>query len=232
VVPHGNWYLRGDISYNFAGRQESGYDYDSDSGDLFSFDYEDAIGISAGFGQYVTQNLRWDISLEHVLEASENGTNSVLFDGVDENLMAYVKVDGDEVIETSTSITNVMGNAYFDLGRFGAFTPYAGIGLGAANIRSSEKRTQICNPTPSIYCLIPPGETGEQATAVVVDEERDVWVLSYGFTAGAAVDITPNTKLDFAYHYLNIGDGPAIGGGNNTDGLRTHRVKFGLRWDL
>ena len=227
-----SWYLRGDISYNFNGRQESGYDYDSGSGDLFTFDYEDAIGISAGFGQYITDNLRWDITLEHVLEASEDGSNSVLFDGVDENLMAYVKVDGDEVIETSTSITNVMGNAYFDLGRFGAFTPYAGIGLGVANIRSSEKRTHICNPTPNIYCLIPPGGTGEQATEVVVDEERDVWVMSYGFTAGASVDIGPNTKLDFAYQYLNIGDGPKIGGESNVDGLTTHRIKAGLRWDL
>jgi opacity protein-like surface antigen len=228
------WYLRGDIGYNFGGKQKLGFDYNEVSGDLDSFEFENGIGYSVGFGKYINEYLRWDVNYEALMNSSTNSTTNVLFRGVDTTIPAYVDIAGTQEVEASQDIDTFMANAYADVGNFGRFTPYVGAGLGLARVDYSEKRTDTCSPGADVYCGDPAGGVGEEVTAISLDESQQKFVLAYSLTAGAAVEIAPKLKLDMSYQFLNIDDGSLLNGtaSEGFAGTSMHRARVGLRYDI
>ncbi len=75
------WYLRGDITYNLHGRQSTGTAVIGQIGESLDYEYNDAVGIRAGFGYHVGSGLRLEFTGESVLNSEFNGTGSRTFSG-------------------------------------------------------------------------------------------------------------------------------------------------------
>ncbi len=104
-------------------------------------------------------------------------------------------------------------NGYVDLGTWHGITPYLGVGLGGAHNRVSAITDVGIN-------------TGGFGTGPAVAKTNFAWAVM----AGAAVSISPNTKLDFSYRYLDKG---TVNGGaiqcqpaNVPCGFETHRIRL------
>jgi opacity protein-like surface antigen len=228
------WYLRGDIAYNAGGKQKIGYDLNAATGDLETFEFDNGMGVSIGFGKYVNNYLRWDVNYEALMRSESTSTENVLFRGVDTTIPAYVDIAGKTKIESTQSIDTYMANAFADLGTYGRFTPYVGAGLGFASVDYTEKHTDTCSPGADVYCGDPAGGVGEEVTEVSLDESQQKYVLAYSVSAGASVDIAPKLKLDMSYQYLNVDDGSMLNGSASEgfSGVQLHRAKLGLRYDI
>jgi len=65
----GGWYLRGDISFNFALRHKSTVTSDSVTNERQDL-LRDVLNGGIGFGSYLTNNIRWDVTLNRVVGGS------------------------------------------------------------------------------------------------------------------------------------------------------------------
>ena len=112
--------------------------------------------------------------------------------------------------------TALMLNVFHDFGA-GQVRPYAGIGLGAANVELEATFT-------------PPLQT-----VAVADDEM---AFAYQLTIGAAIEMSPNLMLDFGYQYFST---PGV----ETEGVQApalvlpvdvdysqHSLMAGLRWSF
>ena len=120
----------------------------------------------------------------------------------------------------------VLANAYADLGTWGAFTPFIGLGIGGSR-NTISSFIDVCTTCPG----------GGVAHAATVSKFNFAWAAH----AGVAYKVTNNVSIEFAYRYLDLGD--ALTGdlvtylGQNSvnnpmhfRGITSHDFKLGARW--
>ena len=234
------WYLRGDITYNIDGRSESGINPIAGVSTGIQTNYDDAVGARVGFGYKASPNTRIEINAEAIFSSEIDGLGGRTFNAIDfADPLAPVNTttSGTGLIDAEYSLTDLIVTGYYDLPRFGAFTPYIGAGAGIARIRYNETETLTCQPSSStIACTsFPPGAPGEVTTSTRTLSE-EAWTYAYQLTAGTAIAVDDRTSIDLSYSYTQIGDGDEIdyadGTGIDDDGVQLHQIRAGVRYDI
>lgn len=107
----------------------------------------------------------------------------------------------------------VLANLYADLGTWSGITPYVGVGAGVAVNRLGAVRETVT-------------ATGEGLAYGGGTRTGFAWALM----AGASIDITTSLKFDIGYRFSDLGKARAAGGAVRVGELRSHEVRFGLRY--
>ena len=231
------WYLRGDISYNIDGRNEAGINAISGVSDGIQVDYDDAVGVRVGFGHHLTSNFRVEANLESIFNSEIAGIGPTTFGAIDTTANTVTSTGGTREIDADYQGASLIVSGNLDIGRFGAFTPYIGAGLGIAHLSYNETETLTCQPFDAdISCASGPvGAPGEVAESTTTLEES-AWTYAYQLTLGTAVAVGDKTSLDFSYSFTQIGDGDTLnyidGTAIDDDGVRLHQLRAGIRYDI
>jgi len=213
-----SWYVRGDYSYSWM-----------DSGDLampsFTFgsvSVDDTWAVGGGIGRYFGRGVRGDVTYEWRGSVDVAGRGAATTD-----------------FDFKTQL--IMANLYYDFRPGERFTPYIGVGLGAARHSTSGG---VVVSTCGAACVYD-GEKDWQAAGAFMagmsfrfdrGHHRPVSIKDEGFAAP-----TPGRlHLDVGYRFLYLGDvhtGNVIGAASVTPGPRledvtAHEIRVGLRWDI
>ena len=126
----------------------------------------------------------------------------------------------------------VLANAYVDLGTWWCVTPFIGAGVGGA-------RVAINGFTDAGLS----NQGGGALPSLAYGDNMAKWNLAWALHAGVAYKVTPNVTVEFAYRYLDMGDGltgdlrtfdgvNAINNPTTFRNITSHDLKLGVRWDL
>lgn len=122
---------------------------------------------------------------------------------------------------------DVLVNGYLDFGRWQAFSPYVGAGVGLSFGHYHTAATYIQGngvPYENIAYQLPgggPTYNGNYDSSAGGSYQT----FAFALMAGVAVDVFDHTKLDIGYRYLNLGSIPGVSGT-----LSEHEVRAGLRY--
>lgn len=247
------WYIRGDIGYNFKNKTDGNWNFWNqfdppyrgidDTLKYDDFTLKGGASYGLGVGYRFNEMFRTDATLDF-FRANINGRT---------NCTSYVKsAHGLNPVEdnchyedaSTANIWTAMANAYVDLPKVGAVTPYLGAGLGAAYVKYGNWDTrQTCSAPTTRNCEEQWDKGG-----------LDSWRFAMGLMAGVSYDLTQQLKLDLGYRYLRINGGKAYGydaddrstqpypngpiGAGATgaqardNGFNIHTVRAGLRYEF
>jgi opacity protein-like surface antigen len=220
------WYLRGDLGYIV----HSEPDWDSGYGvprpaPLTDLKLQDTWSVGVGVGYRFHPWLRADLTADYRFGADVRDFSPIS----DFN-------QGFNIETGKLEVTTVLLNAYLDLGTWWGFTPYVGIGVGAAEKRVHEFGIErVClsircgDPDPfAIFSLGPQGK--------LVYPDRTTVDLAWALMAGVAVDVSPGVTVDAGYRFLHLGEAASgidgRGMGTKLEDIMAHEFRFGLRWEL
>ncbi len=225
------WYLRGDIGFSNQRVKKLDSPAFTDPAAGITGVVQEGLGFDAaplgdiGLGFQLNNWLRFDATAQYRAAAHFNGSDNITGNG-------FVGVDN---YTASKSEWLFLANAYVDLGTWWCVTPFVGAGIGMANVN-------ITNFRDDGHLLVP-GLVLNPATAYFADHSQ--WNFAWAFHAGLAYRITPSVTAEFAYHYVNLGDG-ATGTARNFDNsvivpastgmphtfnsLTSQDFTLGLRW--
>ena len=257
-----NWYIRGDIAYNIDGREDRGISQltlPDGSTTNIQADYDDAIAVRVGFGNYVAPNIRLEATVEGLFNSEFAGTGAQTFGGsrtsgtpavtVDFNSVGLVTsssdpllvgtftapISGTSTTEADYASTNLLLSGYLDLPSIGAITPYVGAGVGVARVSFSQTTTFTCSAAATETCAFPAGAQGDTAT-ISLRQDEDFWGLAYQLSVGAAIALDERLLLDLGYSYTDIDSGDTINYSDGTaidpNGFAVHQVRAGLRYNI
>jgi opacity protein-like surface antigen len=216
----GGWYLRGDIGFSnqkvnhldTPGYHDPGITVPPTIG--LGFDSAGIFGLGAGY--QFNNWFRADVTGEYRGNANLHGLDIVSFNG---------GIIGTDEYHGSKSEWLVLANAYVDLGTWWCVTPFIGAGVGAS--RNTISNFQDIN-TPNLGVAFAP--------------TASKWDFAWALHAGVAYKVTPNLTLEFAYRYVDLGDGVT---GALTDftgftrgrtiqfkDITSNDLRFGVRWNL
>lgn len=196
-------------------RLDTGYSFTSDmKKDIGSYDAGTSPIIGAGLGYKVSDQVRVDATLGYRWNYDVSGSSGPL------SALSGSSIDGAADIDSLVGLVN----AYYDIGTYGRFTPYVGAGIGFA-------RNHVGSTNVSV--------SGTSVGSVNSHTDTSfAWQLS----AGTAVDIAHNLKLDVGYRYLDMGDaktgddltvsGTPYTGATLKGNLRASEVMAGLRYSF
>lgn len=125
VAPSASWYLRGDVGYAWMDAN----DLVANSFTFSSVSVDNTWGLAAGIGSYFGRGVRGDLTYEWRAGTDVHATGVAVAD-----------------FELDTQV--LLANLYYDLRAGERFTPYLGIGVGAAfHSTSSGTVTLTCGGT-------------------------------------------------------------------------------------
>jgi opacity protein-like surface antigen len=253
------WYIRGDVGYNFGGRQkERLYDLVPVT---FTESSADALNAGVGFGYKFNDIFRMDATLDRVFGGRFTATELVAPTGPCHGTGEYVNTITGVVFMGAFDIDNclrkdeasynawlAMGNAYADLATVNGFTPFLGAGLGVAKINWKEETNSItCVPVDGSVHKEACSATGTVAqpplntvyTEPGILNNGSSWKLAMSLTAGVSYELSKGLHLDTSYKFTSIGGGfgkipygSTPGSSIATDGFGLHQVKMGLRYEI
>lgn len=227
----GGWYLRGDIGMsNHSAKYDMPGVYPTvitnpgfgQSGHEFNAGLFYGLGIGYRFNNW----LRFDVTGEY--------RGKTLYTGLD-----YISGDGSSTLTTGNDYrANLrswvgMANIYADLGTWWCITPFVGAGVGYAYNTISNWRDigSITN-------------AGVNTSSMWWGESKSVGSFAWAIHAGLAYKVKPGLIVELGYRYLDLGSastGPTwtydttVGGqpglGARWNGLNSHDVKIGVRWE-
>ena len=221
----GGWYLRGDIG--ITNQDVDGLSYvpqaeavsrglGDDTFETIHMDFDSSPLVGLGVGYQFNHWLRADVTGEYRGKSTFHGL---------EREVGAAPASVNEYSATKSEWVGLV-NAYFDLGTWYGITPFIGAGVGFSH-------TTIDNFT----------DVGIANAALAFAKDKSETDLAWALHAGLAYDVTPNFKMEFAYRYINLGDG-------KTDTLHrydnsgcrclsvkfkdidSHDFKVGMRWML
>lgn len=212
------WYLRGDIGY--AWNEFRGADYYTFGPPVgsnhLSGDLKGSLTYGGGVGYKVNHYMRTDVTLDWMdtdFEGSTVGSCGVALNCVSTDI-------------ATVSALALMVNAYVDLGTYGRFTPYVGVGIGGAHLDWGNLSNTSC-------------EAGNPANCdpTVTHWGHADWRFTYAAMAGVSVDVTCNLAADLGYRWRRIESGSmfsyaAATGPGFDKGINTHEVRAGVRYHL
>lgn len=239
------WYIRGDISYDFASTATGSYrtygvasagppvTYAYGAADYDNFDYQAGGDWSVGGGYQFNSFLRADATIGY-WKRGVYGTDS---DPAPCAIGFPTAVGCRSVDTTTVTAWESMANVYADLGTFVGVTPYLGGGLGVVNVKYGDL-SNVAECFDAAGAAI--ATCGYSATHPGLSSWRFAWAVM----AGASYDLTKNLKFDLGYRYSHVDGGAMFGfdaattalGATGTqgsdDGFSTHQVKAGLRYAI
>ncbi len=207
-----SWYLRIDGSHT---RFDDPGMVENNVYDLHSTAIDNAWMLGGGIGHYFSKSVRGDITWDHMFETDARGTIGLApapFPGGTRNFGMKSDV--------------VLANLYYDIDTRSRFTPYIGVGLGAArNVTTTGTVADICGCTGTIA-----GDTQ--------------WSVAGALMGGFSVAMRDRLHLDAGYRYLYLGEahtgvitGTGVSAGTNSGDpavkdIWSHQFRVGLRWDI
>ena len=215
-APSPSWYLRGDVGYAWMDASE----LSANSFPFSSVSVDNTWGVGVGVGTYFGRGVRGDLTYEWRAGTDLHGTGVAVAD-----------------FELDSQV--LLANLYYDFHPGARFTPYIGIGLGAAHhSTSSGTVTLTCGST----CNFDGESKWTPAAALMagfsfrMDRSAPVSIKDSEYTAA----VPGRLHLDLGYRFLYLGDastGHAVGIGVPTPGPRlddvtAHEFRIGLRYDL
>jgi opacity protein-like surface antigen len=181
-------------------------------------DFDSAPLFGVGVGYQFNNWLRADVTGEYRGKATFHGYDIVTSGG---NMFT-------DEYRASKSEWLVLANVYADLGTWGAFTPFVGVGIGGS-WNTISNFMDICTTCPG----------GGVAHGVSASKANFAWAAH----AGVAYKVTNNVTLEFAYRYVDLGDAltgdlttylgqNAVNNPMHFRNITSHDFKFGVRWFL
>ena len=223
VEDFGGWYLRGDIG--FSNQRVDRLNNVLDAGNTSSvqnLNFNTAGIYGLGVGYRVNNWFRADVTGEYRGNSQFFGTDRITYNG---------GVGTDSYHATKNEWV-VLANAYVDLGTWWCVTPFIGAGVGGARVAINGFTDQgIAN------------NGGGTLPGLAYGENVSKWNLAWALHAGLAYKVTPNVTVEFAYRYLDMGDGltgdlKTFDGTNNINNpmtfknITSHDLKLGVRWNF
>lgn len=209
-----SWYLRGDIGVGIARNYTLEYLRNPLNTVDFNFVHQsisDSFFIGGGVGYEFNNWLRFDATAEYRAK---------------QRVYAFgqYSIGGGTFLDTYEGYLSswvFMGNAYVDLGTWNCFTPFVGVGVGAA--RNTMNNLSDVNPSLAGWG---------------VGRNPSEWHFAYALHAGVAYNVSKTFKVELAYRYLNYGsitDTIDCANTCNPDSykfgnLASHDIKLGFRW--
>ena len=224
VEDFGGWYLRGDIGFSNqrVDRLTNARDVTVASS-LQTNNFNTAGIFGLGVGYKVNNWFRADVTGEYRGNSQFHGTDRI----------TYVGGIGIDTYNGTKNEWVVLANAYIDLGTWWYITPFIGAGVGGARVAiNGFTDASIAN------------NGGGALPGLAYADNVSKWNLAWAVHAGLAYKVTPNFTVEFAYRYLDMGDGLTgdlrtfDGSGVNTinpttfKNITSHDLKLGVRWDL
>ncbi len=218
----GGWYLRGDIGITNQDVDRLSLTPQSEAvllglGDeafeTIHADFDSSPLVGLGLGYQFNNWIRADITGEYRGKATFHG------------LERSIDLTGVNEYSATKSEWVGLANLYFDLGTWHGLTPFIGAGVGFTHTMIDNFRDVGIND------------------AVAFSRDHSETELAWALHAGVAYDVTQNFKVEFAYRYLNLGDGKTdILHKYDDSGCRclavkfkdldSHDFKIGMRWML
>jgi opacity protein-like surface antigen len=214
-VPHGGWYIRGDVGYKIYNTPTAIFDADPafgpgyfvpGNGELFDETLSGAFIIGGGIGYDPTGPLRVDVTSDYETPGHFYGRLDCQTCGA-----TYSEETAD------ISAWTTLFNAYVDLIQSAAFTPYLGVGVGASHLVTTNVASN--EPPNSSY----PG--------------AGKWNFAWAIMAGVSHQVSQNGVLDAGYRFLSLGEaqsGLIYDAQNDSGRLRyqkisAHEFRVGVR---
>jgi opacity protein-like surface antigen len=214
------WYLRGDYSYAWSDAGELARPIEPFSN--VSIDNTWALG--GGIGRYFGRGVRGDVTYEwrgsSDVDGAGPGTLTTRFDLKSSLLLA---------------------NLYYDFRPNERFTPYVGIGVGAARHTASGGTIQTaCTPCDTYNDNSSWSAAGALMAGVSYRIDRGHRAPVSIKDSAAIVDEPGRLHVDLGYRFLYLGDartGNLVGTtfatpGPRLDDIMAHELRVGLRWDI
>lgn len=203
----------GELSYALIGNKVSNADLDN------TWLIEGGFGCGSG-----SRGLRAEVVLGYHGQRSLSGTPMTWNPGgfIGAPIATYVPASRNDLHSSITTYTAML-NGYYDLGRFGAFVPYVGAGVGLAYHQMQE-----------VYFTGNPYLTG------TIAGDNDV-AFAWNVMAGVGYQISDRAIIDVGYRYMDMGRIASArhnNGGTATDpkvvvnDITAHEFKIGLRYHL
>jgi opacity protein-like surface antigen len=225
----GGWYLRGDIGMtNQRVRTLDNVLFAATPGLVIQdANFEAGMLVGVGLGYQYNSWLRFDITGEYRGETGFHGFDT------------WVDAAGDPRFNNYSAKKSEwlgLANIYFDLGTWRGVTPFVGGGVGMARVSMHSFRD-----AGIAYAV--PGDPASAFPTMAFAGSASRWNFAWAVHAGLAYKVTPSLTLEFAYRYLNMGDGEtadivAFDGTNAVVNpmifrdLTSHDVKLGVRWQM
>ncbi|MEQ8295020.1 MAG: porin family protein [Nitratireductor sp.] len=241
------WYLRGDIGYAVSTSSPGSFDYRTFNAITGTYGQSTfatgSVDTSFSYGGGIGYRFNEWFRAEGVIEGFQGkfeGTTVAPVPCVDPVANpAYAGTTCRSEDSARYNGMSLMANGYVDLGTYAGFTPYAGAGVGYTYLRWAD----LDNDT---YCVdgaaaCPPPQAYLSSTTHPGEKS---WRFTYALMAGMAYDISDVLKLDVGYRYSKIEGGPmfgfdaatatagAAGVQGTDDGLETHEIRVGVRYEL
>jgi opacity protein-like surface antigen len=224
AVPYqfaGGWYLRGDIGWSnqAVGSISNALDSTTTTLQTVSKNFEIGGIFGGGVGYQFNDWFRADVTGEYRGPSTFHGLQ--IYTPEPNNLPANAGTDQYTAVKSEWLF---LANAYVDLGNWRGITPFVGGGIGASR-NTISGMTDVNTPTAGV---------AYGATA-------STWAFAWALTAGLGYQITPNTTIEVAYRYLDLGNAKSgdlvpydgSGGLNNPEHfnhLTSQDVKFSIRY--
>jgi len=207
------WYLRGFVGVGMTNTFKLDFLENPAHSTNFVFDQHsnsDTVFVGGAVGYEWNNWLRFDVSAEYRARTQVNARG--VFDPVTGNGDAYQGYIKSWVF---------LANAFVDLGTWNCFTPFVGVGVGAAY-------NQLANFV----------DMGIGTTGAGFGRNSAEWHPAWALYAGVGYNVSKSFKIDLTYRYLNYGSitdtidciGGCIADSYKFSNLSSHDLMLGLRW--
>jgi opacity protein-like surface antigen len=218
VAQPASWYVRGDYSYAWQNTGDLNYA----TGPFESHSIDNAWAVGGGIGYYFGRGIRGDVTYEWRASADVRGT-------------------GPGTVSTQFDLQSslLLANLYYDFRPYERFTPYVGIGLGAAHHRAGGGSITACGVCNTF------GDDSNWSAAGALMAGVSLRIDRGGHTPVSIKDdrapVAPGRlHVDLGYRFLYLGDahtGNLTGTtfatpGPRLDDITAHEIRIGLRWDI
>jgi opacity protein-like surface antigen len=211
-----SWYIRGDYSYSWMNASEL-------SGAITPFgslSIDNTWAVGGGIGYYFGRGVRGDVTYEYRGKSDVHGGGAFATD-----------------FDVKSSV--ILANLYYDFRPYERFTPYVGVGLGAARHSAGGGTITGCGGCG-------PYDGGDNWTAAGAVMAGFSFRIDRGGHTPVSIKDGPayvepgRLHLDVGYRFLYLGDahtGGIIGAvtptpGPRIDDVTAQEIRVGLRWDI
>ena len=218
-----SWYVRGDYSYAWM-----------DAGELNqaivpfnSVSIDNTWSVGGGVGYYFGRGFRGDVTYEWRGSSDVHGNGNP-------------NPPGPLATRYDLQSSLLLASLYYDFRPFERFTPYIGIGLGAAHHRSGAGSITTGCGLCNTY-----GEGSNWSAAGALMAGFSFHIDRGGHAPVSIKDgggyVEPGRlHLDVGYRFLYLGDAhsgnelgsPFVTPGVRIDDITAHEIRVGLRWDI
>jgi opacity protein-like surface antigen len=221
-VANKDWYIRGDVGYNISSNADATASGPLSSPGFSASQSQSLDGFlfgSVGFGRYISQNVRAELSLDwRPNRTVTHGTQSYTITKKQAgavagttDVMTYAITQTDDAVSTDQ---NIFANLYYDFANSSRFTPYIGAGIGVDQRRLKRVSSQdpscasTTNYDDATQAPTGPATLGCPAGAPTATRyiNRKEDGFAYGVAAalmiGAAYEVGPGVLIDSGYRMV------------------------------